>query len=212
MGLSRVGFLVSALFLAGVTIWAVLAPSGPAAGSVSAAKPIATNTAIASASPTPSPGPNEGSARGADAVNSLQAATGQEPVTAACRSNGSAQLILVSITQQRAWMCDGHRQAESSAVTTGDVAAGNQTPLGTWQIQAKQADRDLTGPGYSEFVRFWMPFNGDFGFHDASWQKFPFGSQEYLTHGSEGCVHIPTVMMSWLYSWAKVGTTVTITT
>lgn len=96
----------------------------------------------------------------------------------------------------------------STAVTTGNVAAGDATPTGTWVVQNKQTDRYLTGPGYRDFVHFWMPYHGDFGIHDAPWQTFPFGSSQYRTQGSHGCVHVPSATMAWLYRWTEVGSTV----
>jgi lipoprotein-anchoring transpeptidase ErfK/SrfK len=115
---------------------------------------------------------------------------------------------LVSRSQQQLWACEGHRQVEESAVTTGASKHGDQTPLGSWRLQGKQTNRYLVGPGYRDFVRFWMPFNGDFGLHDASWQTMQFGSTAYHQRGSHGCVHVPTKVMAWLYAWSRVGATV----
>jgi lipoprotein-anchoring transpeptidase ErfK/SrfK len=127
-----------------------------------------------------------------------------------CTQSKVAQLILVSIKEQRAWMCRGKTQMYSTLVTTGAVNVGNGTPLGTWQVQAKQTNRYLVGPGYSDFVKYWMPFDGDFGFHDASWQTMPYGSPGYRANGSHGCIHLPLPAMRWLFHWADPGTTVTI--
>ncbi|HSY14973.1 MAG TPA: L,D-transpeptidase, partial [Jatrophihabitantaceae bacterium] len=113
-----------------------------------------------------------------------------EPAT--CATNPHARYVLVSISQQHAWMCSGHQLVYSTAVTTGASADGDQTPTGSWQIQAKQVDRYLTGPGYDDYVKYWLPFWGDFGFHDASWQTFAFGGAQWQTEGSHGCVHLPT--------------------
>jgi lipoprotein-anchoring transpeptidase ErfK/SrfK len=57
-------------------------------------------------------------------------------------------------------------------------------------------------------VHYWIPFNGDFGFHDATWQTMPFGSPDYRTQGSHGCVHLPMPTVQWLYNWAQAGSTV----
>jgi lipoprotein-anchoring transpeptidase ErfK/SrfK len=57
-------------------------------------------------------------------------------------------------------------------------------------------------------VLYWVPFNGDFGLHDAPWQTMPFGSKDYPEHGSHGCVHVPAATMAWLYRWSSVGDTV----
>ena len=107
-------------------------------------------------------------------------------------------------------MCAGNSQVATTPVTTGEVDNGDATPLGTWHVQDRQTNRYLTGPGYSDYVKYWVPFNGDFGFHDASWQNFPFGSALYTTQGSHGCVHLPTPTMQWFYSWITVGALVTI--
>jgi lipoprotein-anchoring transpeptidase ErfK/SrfK len=125
-----------------------------------------------------------------------------------CASNTYTQLILVSISRQRLWACDGSKQVNGSPVTTGSVVNNDQTPLGSWRVQAKQRDRYLVGPGYRDYVKYWVPFNGDFGLHDAPWQTIPFGSGQWTTLGSHGCVHTPTDVMAWIYRWAKVGSTV----
>lgn len=125
-----------------------------------------------------------------------------------CATNTYAQLILVSISQQHLWACQGSQQVNSSPITTGKMTDGDQTPLGSWRVQDKQRDRYLVGPGYRDYVQYWMPFNGDFGLHDASWQTMPFGSKRWRSEGSHGCVHTPTPVMAWLYKWAKIGQTV----
>lgn len=128
----------------------------------------------------------------------------------ACAGNAAAQLFLVDITLQHAWACDGPKLVLSTPVTTGADRPDRETHVGTWQIQDKQTDRDLVGPGYSEFVRYWMPYDGDFGLHDASWQTFTFGGDQWRTDGSHGCVHLPTDAMGFVFHWAQVGATVTI--
>jgi lipoprotein-anchoring transpeptidase ErfK/SrfK len=55
-----------------------------------------------------------------------------------------------------------------------------------------------------------MPFYGAYGFHDASWQTFPYGSPLYTTQGSHGCVHVPVAVLGTLFNWAPIGTLVTI--
>lgn len=129
-----------------------------------------------------------------------------------CSDNTKSQLILVSITQQHMWACQGPDQVYGTPVTTGAYQIpGNATPTGTWHIYAKQTDTHLIGPTWNDFVNYWLPFYSDYGFHDATWQTFPFGGPEYPTQGSHGCVHLPLAAMAWLYGWSKVGTTVTVT-
>jgi hypothetical protein len=126
-----------------------------------------------------------------------------------CLGSTDAQRVIVSIAEQHAWVCSGAHQIRDSAVTTGMVSAGG-TPTGTWHIQAKETDRWLASGGESYKVKYWMPYNGDYGFHDALWQKFPFGGAQYRTDGSHGCVHFPLDVMAWLYTWMQVGSTVTV--
>jgi len=105
-------------------------------------------------------------------------------------------------------MCQGAKQVYDSPATTGETDNGDATPTGSWLIQSRETDRYLVGPGYRDYVHYWLPFNGDFGFHDATWQTMPFGSPNYHTNGSHGCVHLPMTAVQWLYRWAQVGTTV----
>lgn len=128
----------------------------------------------------------------------------------ACLANSAPQLVLVSITAQHAWMCEHARQVNSTPVTTGANSAGQATPTGSWVVQAKQTNRELTGAGYAAFVHYWVPFNGDVGFHDATWQTMPFGAPGYHAHGSHGCVHLPLPAMAWLYGWIRIRTLVTV--
>jgi lipoprotein-anchoring transpeptidase ErfK/SrfK len=126
----------------------------------------------------------------------------------ACLRNTASTFVLVDLSQQHVWMCQGHKQVYSTPATTGEVVNGDHTPAGTWVVQGRQRNRYLVGPGYRDYVHYWIPFNGDFGFHDASWQTMPFGSSQYRTKGSHGCVHLPMAAVAWLYHWAQAGSTV----
>ncbi|MBT0565465.1 L,D-transpeptidase [Williamsia sp. CHRR-6] len=153
------------------------------------------------------------------AVTSGVAGTPKAPVAAPglppsaramCASNREPRAVVVSISQQTMWMCQGPELFGDSPVTTGIDTPKNRTPTGSWRIVARETDRFLTGPDYRVFVHFWMPFFGDFGFHDSPWQRFAYGTAMYKTAGSRGCVHVPAQAMGVLYRWATVGTLVTI--
>jgi lipoprotein-anchoring transpeptidase ErfK/SrfK len=196
-----------------VTLAALVRGTAPAA---SAHTPEAHNAAAHSSAKTPS--------RGSVKVEGLTATdagfdAGSTPTptpvvvnlgddAASCATNSYQQLVVVSLRQQHLWACEGGKQVNSTPVTTGATAHNDQTPLGSWRVQAKQRDRYLVGPGYRDYVHYWVPFNGDFGLHDAPWQTMPLGSQNYRQQGSNGCVHLPTATMAWLYRWASVGHTV----
>lgn len=128
-----------------------------------------------------------------------------------CHANTVARHIFVGIAKQFGRVCAGSQQILTTPLTTGATALGDGTPRGTWRIQAKQRDRYLfPAAGGAYFVHYWVPYDGDYGFHDSSWQRFPYGSSLYRTQGSHGCVHLPGAMMAWFYQWAPIGTTVTI--
>jgi hypothetical protein len=155
---------------------------------------------------------------GAQVITAVKQNT--KPVLNECMGNGTGKLILVSVTNQHMWACQGTNVVSQSAVTTGASEApngvDNATPTGTWHIYEKFRNLDLKGSDangpWDDYVQYWMPFDSAVGFHDASWQTFPFGSSKYKTNGSHGCVQLPTQYAAWLYGWAPVGTTVTVST
>lgn len=160
-------------------------------------------------------------------ASKLARSTPQDTVAAApkpaatvneCMDNQLGKELLVNISKQRMWACQGTTLVRQSAVTTGASNAPNDvndgTPVGTWHIYEKFRNlhlkgSDINGP-WDDYVQYWMPFYTAVGFHDASWQTFPFGSSQYKTSGSHGCVQLPTSMAAWLYGWAPVGTTVVV--
>jgi len=122
-------------------------------------------------------------------------------------------VIVVDLSRQWARVCHGRQQIRATLVTTGARALGRATPTGTWRVNSfKRRNatlRPATGGSYR--VRYWLPYDGTtYGLHDASWQRIPYGSARYRTHGSHGCVHVPLLMMRWIYGWAAPGTRVTI--
>lgn len=141
-----------------------------------------------------------------------------KPAFNACDANTAGQEIIVSISKQHLWACNGTTETKETPVTTGISVVRNgvndSTPTGTWAIQAKYRNVHLRGTdangSWDDPVQYWMPFDraAGIGFHDASWQTFPFGDSQYQTDGSHGCVHLPTDFIAWLYDWAPIGTQV----
>lgn len=122
-----------------------------------------------------------------------------------------AKVFVVDISKQWARMCEHHQQLRATWVTTGADTARDRTPTGTWHVYARIRDTTLyPTDGGAYRVRYWMPYYGAYGMHDASWQRFAYGSSLRRTRGSQGCVHVPLPMMAWLYAWAPVGTRVTV--
>jgi lipoprotein-anchoring transpeptidase ErfK/SrfK len=135
--------------------------------------------------------------------------------TSCAQNPAGRQLVIVSISQQHLWACSGTSQVYDTAITSGAyLVAGDATPTGTWHIYAKETNQVLKGCDangcWNDPVNYWMPFYSDYGFHDAPWQTFAYGSAQYASDGSHGCVHLPAAAMAWLYGWAAVGTTVTV--
>ena len=125
--------------------------------------------------------------------------------------------LYVSISSQSLSACYGPVLFVSTLVTTGASALTNvhdATPVGTWRIYAKIRNTVLVGHdangSWRDPVAYWMPFWEGYGFHDASWQTFPYGSSLYTTKGSHGCVHVPVGVLGEIFNWAPVGTLVTI--
>ncbi|MDO4797558.1 MAG: L,D-transpeptidase [Coriobacteriales bacterium] len=104
-----------------------------------------------------------------------------------------------------------------SKVTTGNVARGDATPPGTFNIFDKKTDfvllgDDKDGDGeydYNFHVDYWMPFNEGIGLHDASWRS-EYGGDHYLEEGSGGCVNLPKAAATALFSMIHIGDTVVV--
>ncbi|MDO4438943.1 MAG: L,D-transpeptidase [Eubacteriales bacterium] len=97
---------------------------------------------------------------------------------------------------------------------TGNVERGDATPEGIYSIYSKETDRVLRGKllpnGKREYetpVKYWMPFNGGVGLHDASWRG-SFGGNIYQNNGSHGCINLPPKSAAKLYELVSVGTIV----
>ena len=60
------------------------------------------------------------------------------------------------------------------------------------------------GEDYATPVKYWMPFAGDVGMHDASWRK-SFGGNIYKTNGSHGCINLPTSVAKTIYNTIEKG-------
>lgn len=129
-----------------------------------------------------------------------------------CAANTAAQHVIVSIRKQHAWMCARRRSVYDTAVTTGMTGQWTATPTGNYRIQGRNRDTVLTlDTGARYDVRYWIPFDAPlYGFHDSSWQHFPYGSARYRTHGSHGCIHMPLTAMKFLYRWSARPTSVRI--
>lgn len=103
---------------------------------------------------------------------------------------------------------------EGNLIVETDFVSGNLskdwgTPVGTYPVQYKENDATLNGEDYSTPVKYWMPFNGNIGFHDAPWRS-EFGKNIYLKSGSHGCINMPPAAAKKMFENIKRGVAVVV--
>ena len=113
----------------------------------------------------------------------------------------------ISLSAQHAWFYKNGVLIAHGDIVTGDVENGTTTPTGIYRLKYKDKDVTLRGEDYESDVAYWMPFNGDVGFHDASWRS-KFGGDIYLTNGSHGCVNAPYSLAQAVFNNISAGNAV----
>ena len=103
--------------------------------------------------------------------------------------------VELDLSRQRLWMYVNGKCIVNTPFVSGNVSGGYATPVGIYYLTYKTQNATLEGYNsdgskYSSPVKFWMPFNGGIGLHDASWRS-NFGGNIYLTNGSHGCINLP---------------------
>ena len=88
---------------------------------------------------------------------------------------------------------------------------GANTIPGAYEVWQKLEDTDLTGfdptrnREYVQPVDYWIAFDDQLqGIHDASWQP-SFGSSNYLSSGSLGCINTPPAVMKTVFEIVPIG-------
>lgn len=112
--------------------------------------------------------------------------------------------VEVNLTAQHVYLIVNGSCVFDTACVTGKPSNGHATPAGAYGITYCERNAVLRGPGYATEVAYWMPFNGDIGLHDATWQS-SFGGNRYLTHGSHGCVNLPLSAAQTIYGYVEAG-------
>lgn len=117
----------------------------------------------------------------------------------------------VDLTNQHMYYIQNGKVVLESDIVTGNPNKGNATPQGIYTLSYKTKDATLRGQKkkdgtyeYETPVKYWMPFNGGIGFHDATWQS-SFGGDRYKSHGSHGCVNMPKEKAGELYDLIEAG-------
>ena len=112
--------------------------------------------------------------------------------------------VEIDLTNQHLYLYqDGAIILESDFVS-GNISAGNGTPQGIFGVTYKTTNAILRGEDYETPVKYWMPFYGNYGMHDATWRR-AFGGTIYLTNGSHGCINLPLSKAKKIYEYVSTG-------
>ncbi|GLC79944.1 L,D-transpeptidase family protein [Lacrimispora brassicae] len=106
--------------------------------------------------------------------------------------------VEVNLTAQHLYFYKDGKLVVDSDFVSGNELKGWSTPAGVYSLTYKQRDATLKGENYRTPVSFWMPFNGNIGFHDATWRS-TFGGTIYKTGGSHGCVNLPPAVAKTMF-------------
>jgi hypothetical protein len=187
-----------------VALACALAPAACSGGTTPG--PVVTHTVTAAPRPAPA---SSAVAAGAPKID-VQAKPKPKPEPNHCAQNPAPQKVIVSIAAQHMWLCARHRTVRDNPITSGMAGPYTQTPTGNFVIQGRERNTVLTlNTGEQYPVHYWIPFEGPlFGFHDSTWQTFPYGSPKYRTAGSHGCIHMPLAAIAFLYRWSMRPTAV----
>lgn len=132
----------------------------------------------------------------------------------------SGKAITLNLTLQEAVFYDNGCVVRATPITTGRPFL--RTPTGVFHVFSKASPFTMVSP-WPHGSPFWYPTGtvtwvmefdvGGYFLHDASWEPSSmFGpGSENTSIASHGCVHIPTPVMRWAYSWTPMGTPVIIT-
>lgn len=113
--------------------------------------------------------------------------------------------VEINRTAQHVYLVVNGSVVMDTPCVTGNPNNGHVTPCGAFRITYCEKDAILKGDNYRTHVSYWMPFNGDIGLHDATWQK-SFGGQRYREgYGSHGCVNLPLSAAGTIFSYVQAG-------
>ena len=140
-------------------------------------------------------------------VTECKSGTRTAPYSAKSSKPYGGSYVEIDLSSQKLWLYKNGERILTTSLVSGSVAEGHRTPTGVYSIYSKQTDRYLTGADYRSFVKYWMPFLGGYGLHDASWRS-SFGGTIYHYDGSHGCVNLPSSAAKTIYNNVSVGTKV----
>lgn len=122
--------------------------------------------------------------------------------------------VEISISEQMMWCYKDYELVVETPVVTGNPNKGNGTPYGSvWAVDGMKKDAVLgtiETMGYASPVKYWMPFTGNVGIHDADGWRSSYGGDIYKRSGSHGCVNTPTAAAKTIFETISVGTAIVV--
>ncbi len=106
--------------------------------------------------------------------------------------------VEINLTAQHLFLYKDGKLVIESDFVSGNVSKGHSSPTGAFSLTYKTRDAVLRGEDYATPVKYWMPFAGDVGMHDADWRR-SFGGSIYKTNGSHGCINLPPSVAKTIY-------------
>lgn len=116
--------------------------------------------------------------------------------------------VELSLSDQHFWVYVDGKQVLDSAVVTGCLNKGTQTPKGVYKVKGKTTDYTMRGTknasgnwSYEVHCNYWIPFAAEntIGFHDLV-TRSDWSSTAYINNGSHGCVNTPLDKVKELYN------------
>ena len=156
-------------------------------------------------------------------ISSLETAVGISLKSHACGHEvPSGKAIVINLTVQEVVFYQDGCALQAAPVTSGRNL--ERTPTGTFHVFHKDAPVLFTSWAPRSSPYWYPPERANYALeftvvragiflHDAPWEPptaFGQGS-ENTNDASHGCVHAPTSVMAWAYSWAPLGTPVIVT-
>ncbi|MDQ6856170.1 MAG: L,D-transpeptidase [Candidatus Dormibacteraeota bacterium] len=153
----------------------------------------------------------------AGAVTLLQNQIAAELAANQCsHSVGSGKVITISLSLQEMVFYQDGCVVKATPVTTGRPQL--RTPTGHFSIFSKPSNFTFISPWPKGSPFYYNPTPARWGLefaaggyfiHDASWEStgsYGPGGQNNQQAASHGCVHTPTPVMAWAFSWTPLGT------
>ena len=117
--------------------------------------------------------------------------------------------VEVDLANQTMFVYRNGQQVLSTPIVSGRT--GTETVPGAYSAWDKQQNATLAGTNprtdshYTQPVAYWIPFDATGqGIHDANWQS-SFGGDNWVSHGSLGCINTPPGVMGDVYANVELG-------